>query len=136
MTSLASLSVAECAIEGPIPSELGNLASLQELWLYGNQLTGNIPPELGNLLFMSTLELQGNLLNGPMPDEVCDLTMTFLGKLGADCDNTVSVFLALALSLCILLFLHWEDINFESQMFFSMEKGVLTPFNKTKHSFL
>ena len=28
---------------------MGNLANLEELWLYDNQLSGPIPPELGNL---------------------------------------------------------------------------------------
>ena len=36
-------------LSGSIPSELGNLAYLQELWLHDNQLSGSIPSELGNL---------------------------------------------------------------------------------------
>ena len=43
------LSLDDNQLSGPIPSELGNLASLQELYLIGDQLSGPIPSELGNL---------------------------------------------------------------------------------------
>ena len=42
---------------GEIPTELGNLANLQQLYLGGNQLTGEIPTELGNLANLQELYL-------------------------------------------------------------------------------
>ena len=58
---------------GPIPSELGNLANLQELNLRYNQLTGPIPPELGNLANLDRLFLLSNQLTGPIPPELGNL---------------------------------------------------------------
>ena len=58
---------------GPIPSELGNLANLQELNLRYNQLTGPIPPELGNLANLEVLFLLANQLTGPIPPELGNL---------------------------------------------------------------
>ena len=57
-------------MSGEIPPELGNLANLQELFLYGNQLSGEIPPELGNLANLQELFLYGNQLSGEIPPEV------------------------------------------------------------------
>ena len=59
-------------LSGEIPPELGNLASLKQLWLYGNQLSGEIPPELGNLASLTLLRLDGNQLSGCMPGKLQD----------------------------------------------------------------
>ncbi|MYI64879.1 MAG: hypothetical protein F4107_02925 [Gemmatimonadetes bacterium] len=61
-------------LTGPIPPELGGLASLEVLSLYFNDLTGPIPPELGNLTGLKTLRLHANMLTGPIPPELGNLT--------------------------------------------------------------
>ncbi len=53
-----------------IPPELGNLARLEVLSLYGNGLTGRIPPELGKLSRVRDFSLSGNKLEGPIPPEL------------------------------------------------------------------
>ena len=58
---------------GPIPSELGNLANLEKLYLWKNQLYGPIPPELGNLANLESLDLGYNNLTGPIPSELGNL---------------------------------------------------------------
>jgi Leucine-rich repeat (LRR) protein len=55
---------------GSMPSELGNLTSLQWLLLYSNELTGSIPSELGNLPNLQYLYLQSNQLTGNIPSEL------------------------------------------------------------------
>ena len=55
---------------GSIPSELGNLANLQNLWLAHNQLTGAIPSELGNFANLQSLLLDYNQLTGAIPSEL------------------------------------------------------------------
>ena len=60
-------------LSGEIPPELGDLANLQELYLYGNQLSGEIPPELGNLANLQELYLYGNQLSGEIPPELGNL---------------------------------------------------------------
>jgi len=47
-----------------IPSELGSLSNLQELWLQNNSLNGTLPSELGSLSNLQVLYLYNNDLSG------------------------------------------------------------------------
>ena len=67
---VTQLSLQSNALRGPIPSELGNLTTLQGLYLIGNGLTGSIPPELGNLANLISLSLWDNALTGSIPPEL------------------------------------------------------------------
>jgi Leucine-rich repeat (LRR) protein len=58
---------------GPIPSELGNIVSLNILELQNNSLTGTIPSELGNLASLRQLYLFLNIVWGPIPTELGSL---------------------------------------------------------------
>ena len=60
-------------LNGPIPPELGHLASLRVLTLAGNDLTGPIPPELGHLTDLTWLALSFNDLVGEIPRELSNL---------------------------------------------------------------
>ncbi|MDE2779198.1 MAG: hypothetical protein OXI91_05920 [Chloroflexota bacterium] len=60
-------------LKGPLPPELGSLASLEYLILINNSLTGPIPPELGNLSKLRVLDLPDNELRGPIPAELANL---------------------------------------------------------------
>ena len=67
-------------LSGPIPPELGNLASLETLDLGSNYLSGPIPPELGNLDNLRWLVVGNNDLSGPIPSELGNLdNLTGLG---------------------------------------------------------
>lgn len=67
-------------LQGPIPSEIGNLTHLSHLSISFNQLSGSIPPELGNLKSLRYLELCSNRLSGSIPPEVGNLeNLEFLG---------------------------------------------------------
>ena len=61
------------SLSGAIPAELGDLASLQDLDLQRNRLSGSIPPELGNLASLRWLDLARNDLTGPIPPELGNL---------------------------------------------------------------
>jgi len=60
-------------LAGAIPSELGGLASLEQLYLQRNQLSGNIPVELGGLASLQWLLLNHNALTGAVPADLGDL---------------------------------------------------------------
>jgi Leucine-rich repeat (LRR) protein len=60
-------------LSGSIPPELGNLASLQVVFLYMNQLSGSIPPELGNLASLREVYLHSNKLSGSIPPQLGSL---------------------------------------------------------------
>ena len=73
LANLQELDVSDNQLTGPIPSELGDLANLQKLDLDYNRLTGPIPPELGNLANLERLFLLSNQLTGPIPPELGNL---------------------------------------------------------------
>ncbi len=62
------------ALDGTIPSELGNLSSLTGLYINTNSLSGEIPAELGNLSNLTVLNLCENSLSGSVPTSLGDLT--------------------------------------------------------------
>ena len=61
-------------LSGEIPAELGDLTSLQRLYLNGNELSGEIPAELGDLTSLQLLSLSQNMLSGEIPAALGDLT--------------------------------------------------------------
>jgi Leucine-rich repeat (LRR) protein len=64
--SLASNTV----LAGSLPTELGLLTSLQNLYLEFNSFTSSIPSEIGNLVQLQALRLYQNGLTGTVPLEV------------------------------------------------------------------
>ena len=61
-------------LSGAIPPEIGNLTTLQTLYLPNNQLSGAIPPEIGNLTALTNLDLRNNQLSSAIPPEIGNLT--------------------------------------------------------------
>ena len=70
---VTGLDLEENNLRGVIPPEIGNLDSLEQVFLDGNELTGAIPPELGNLADLEWLGLSGNELSGTIPLELGNL---------------------------------------------------------------
>eukprot|EP01018_Ginkgo_biloba_P002119 Gb_02803 [translate_table: standard] len=58
---------------GPVPSELGSLTKLQNLWLAVSNLVGEIPDSLGNLLSLTNFDLSTNELSGAIPESITKL---------------------------------------------------------------
>ncbi|KAK9116822.1 hypothetical protein Sjap_015769 [Stephania japonica] len=55
-------------------SQLGQLQSLNIVYLYSNHLIGRIPSSLGQLRNLTVMSLQNNLFDGEFPKELCELT--------------------------------------------------------------
>ena len=70
LSSLQRLRLSQNGLTGPVPPELGGLANLRDLFLDGNQLTGEIPSEVGNLINLQSLNFGVNQLIGPIPGEL------------------------------------------------------------------
>ena len=81
LSSLAGLYLNDNQLTGPIPTELGKLVKLTELYLSRNRqwvpgtgyeggLEGPIPAELGNLTNLTQLNLGNNRLTGAIPTEL------------------------------------------------------------------
>ena len=80
-TRVTGLFLASSGLNGEIPAELGNLATLELLALGGNQLSGRIPAELGNLTKLRDLSLSFNNLSGEIPaglGNLSELTVLWL----------------------------------------------------------
>ena len=71
---VVALDISSEGLTGTIPSELGSLANLEGLLLWGNQLTGGIPTELGSLANLRWLFLYNNQLTGEIPAELGSLS--------------------------------------------------------------
>ncbi|KAB5514757.1 hypothetical protein DKX38_028663 [Salix brachista] len=68
MTSLKTLTLQGCSLNGQLPTSQGlcDLNHLQELSMYENDLSGFLPPCLANLTFLQQLDLSSNHLKIPM----------------------------------------------------------------------
>merc|ERR1712224_656195 len=90
--NLASFSASNCGLSGSIPTEIGMMTGMIQMWLNDNDLTGEIPTEIGNLVTMKILNVQNNKLAGEMPLNICNKRRPFgrLEELGADCDDTIT----------------------------------------------
>ncbi|GLJ41960.1 hypothetical protein SUGI_0868710 [Cryptomeria japonica] len=73
VSSLESLHLFNTRIEGKIPLSIANLSKLFSLDLSHNNLRGSIPPSLGSLSSLSYLDLSYNQFNGPIPRTISDL---------------------------------------------------------------
>uniref|UniRef100_A0A6N2MEB8 Disease resistance R13L4/SHOC-2-like LRR domain-containing protein n=1 Tax=Salix viminalis TaxID=40686 RepID=A0A6N2MEB8_SALVM len=66
MTSLKTLRLANCSLNGQLPTGLCDLNHLQELDMYDNDLSGFLPPCLANLTSLQQLHLSYNHLKIPL----------------------------------------------------------------------
>jgi len=61
-------------LTGTIPEAIGNLGSLENLWIERNEIIGPIPSSIGNARNLEALYLSGNFdLNGTLPDSLFDI---------------------------------------------------------------
>lgn len=67
LLALQVLDLRSCSVIDRIPSSLGNLTSLTNVYLSDNNLTGQIPSSFGQLLNLSVLDLARNSLAGSIP---------------------------------------------------------------------
>ena len=68
---VVELELGEMGLTGAVPAEIGQLTSLAELWLDGNQLT-SVPAEIGRLTSLTMLYLHNNQLTS-VPAEIGQL---------------------------------------------------------------
>ena len=71
---VARLFLQRRGLNGTIPSALGDVSSLEWLYLHGNDLTGSIPAELAELSSLTRLYLNHNELSGAIPAQLGEMT--------------------------------------------------------------
>ncbi|KAI3769372.1 hypothetical protein L6452_00473 [Arctium lappa] len=68
--NIVSINVEDNMLSGRIPEELGNLSSIEILFLNSNNFTGDLPPSFANLITMKELRIQASGLEGPIPPSI------------------------------------------------------------------
>ncbi|KAL4629097.1 hypothetical protein ACB092_05G285000 [Castanea dentata] len=66
-TQLKYFIISNNLLFGEIPLGIGNLISMNHLWMDGNKFTGTIPSDIGNLQKLQRLVLSNNKLSGRLP---------------------------------------------------------------------
>jgi hypothetical protein len=86
------LGLTNTIIEGALPSALGKCSLLEEVWLYGNDLSGTIPTEMGNFSRLADLSISDNpKMFGIVPTGDIANTKITGSVLGEICDNGGSI---------------------------------------------
>lgn len=71
--SLVLLNLRSNQLTGSIPSDIGDLTSLQRLYLDNNRLSGPLPDELGSLSNLTQFSAAANRLSGPLPASLASM---------------------------------------------------------------
>ncbi|XP_024517009.1 probable LRR receptor-like serine/threonine-protein kinase At1g56130 isoform X1 [Selaginella moellendorffii] len=74
LSGLQILRIGDNRFNGSIPEELGELRSLQQLFLDTTNISGPIPASLGRLGNLTNLNLRSNALEGDLPEEIGQLS--------------------------------------------------------------
>lgn len=65
-TTPALMWLSSCRLQGSLPSSLGSLRALRELYLNSNELTGTIPNSFTDMTNLRQLYLSENFLSGTL----------------------------------------------------------------------
>jgi hypothetical protein len=74
-TLLHGASFASTRLSGSLPTELGHLTRLRQLWLHRAALSGTLPRALGAMRALNQLEVHANRLSGALPSELGALAL-------------------------------------------------------------
>ncbi|KAK2368139.1 Leucine-rich repeat transmembrane protein kinase [Trifolium repens] len=74
IVTLQELNFEDNRLEGPLPSSLGNLKNLQKFMLSANNFTGPIPEAFGNLKNLTQFRIDGSSLSGKIPSFIGNWT--------------------------------------------------------------
>jgi Leucine-rich repeat (LRR) protein len=78
-------------LSGSLPSQIGQLTSLQVLSVFGNGLTGSMPSQIGQLTNLQELNVAWNAVNGSLPSEIGRLiSLKILNANGNDLMGSLS----------------------------------------------
>jgi len=91
LASLEELDLSESMFGGTLSSKVGQLVNVQKLSLVDNAITGQIPDEIGNLMSVRELDLSGNNWYGKLPTTVSGLTSLTSFKLNNPHADNVGV---------------------------------------------
>ncbi|XP_004295584.1 PREDICTED: putative receptor-like protein kinase At3g47110-like [Fragaria vesca subsp. vesca] len=106
LPSIQQLDLAYNQIDGPIPSNIGNLTQIRMIDLGWNYLTGTIPHEIGHLPSLDRLALGINNLDGLIPSSIFNIsTITLMDLHDNQLSGTLPANVGLGLPNLIFLFI-------------------------------
>jgi Leucine-rich repeat (LRR) protein len=112
-SSLKILGVRGTRFFGKLPTSIGNLESLNELWIGSSNFSGHIPPSLGNLTQLTILSLQFNKLECPIPFSIFELEkLEYLNLYSNNLGGIVSIDMFQKFKYLTLFFLSINNISF------------------------
>lgn len=71
--------------------DVGNMLSLTQLWLHGNEFSGVLPPNLTNSISLTNLRLNDNKLVGPIPESYRSLPLSVFAVENNQLDGPVPI---------------------------------------------
>ncbi|KAG2681608.1 hypothetical protein I3760_11G153100 [Carya illinoinensis] len=90
ISSLEELILEDNLLKGPLPESFGNLSNLRRLLLSGNNFTDAIPKTFGNLKNLSDFRIDGSRILGKIPDFVGNwINLTKLYMQGTDMEGPI-----------------------------------------------
>jgi Leucine-rich repeat (LRR) protein len=87
LTNILALFANYNKFEGKLPTLIGMLSLLNEIYLYGSDLTGQIPTEIGMLSGIQILTLSQNAFGGTLPTQLNELTELKIIAIQREDDN-------------------------------------------------
>lgn len=87
LTELVELDASQALLDGRLSLGFLNLENLEKLILFGNKLVGTVPNSFGQLSTLSDFNLQGNEFSGTIPQSLCLLRDDNLKVLTVDCEK-------------------------------------------------
>ncbi|GAB2284340.1 hypothetical protein Dimus_018799, partial [Dionaea muscipula] len=113
--TLQEVNLEDNQFRGQLPESLGNLQSLRRLLLSSNFFTGTIPETYGNLKYLQDFRVDGSNFSGPIPDFIGNWTgISILNIEGAFTEGPIPATLSLLTNLTQLRI---SDLNLSSTPF-------------------
>ncbi|KAK9085792.1 hypothetical protein Sjap_026203 [Stephania japonica] len=115
IATLEELILEDNIVGGPLPREIGKLGRLRRLLLSGNNFKGELPKEFSNLKNLSDFRIDGNEISGKIPDFIGNWTqLTRLDMQGTSMEGPIPSSIA---NLTNLKTLRISDLNQSNVLF-------------------
>ncbi|XP_062225457.1 probable LRR receptor-like serine/threonine-protein kinase At1g56140 isoform X2 [Phragmites australis] len=100
LAKLGQLYFDSSGFSGPFPSTFSKLKNLKTLWAADNDFIGKMPDFIGSLTKLQDLRFQGNFFQGPIPASLSNLTNLTSLQIG-DCNFDITLRMT-----CIFVVMH------------------------------
>ena len=89
LNSLEILYLHNNNLSGPIPSGVFGLTNLKRLFLHNNQLSGSLGENISDLISLDKLRIEYNTLSGVIPQNICNLNLQWEDSISFNISNNM-----------------------------------------------